>query len=136
MEIADIEKRFSAEAFAAQWDEIMGAWDDGPEDRKTATRAWIDRKRAETIEVARECIDDETLLTAIATRYIELECNWVMLNTLMQFKLWTGKPNTEDAFRGTLVSTLIQALEETIDGEAIDKIKQFVGDPFGMQEAA
>jgi hypothetical protein len=136
MTLSDIEKKFNAETFSAKWDEILEAWDDGTDAQKSEAKAWIERKRYETVEVAQECIDEESLAIAIATRYIEMECNWVMLNTLMNFKLWTGKPNMEEAFRGTLVSTLIESMEAVIDADAVATIKQFVGDPFGLANAA
>ena len=127
MENDTIENVFSEDKLRPKWQEIIEAWD-ADDETKEAAVGWVEHLRTSTIALAEDCFDGDSLKMSMATRYLELEATWFVLNTLMTFQLWTGKANTDAAFRGSLVSTLIEQFQGILPPAQVEKIKQTVGD--------
>lgn len=74
--------------------------------------------------------DDEEVVTSAAIAYIDLKSRWIALNTKINYETVTsGVCVPKDAFRASSLSMLLNALEEQINQEDIDKITEFLAEP-------
>lgn len=66
----------------------------------------------------------------VAVRFIELKSHWILLNTQINYKLVSkGEVDMSLAYRASLISQLLEALEHLIEPEDIDRIIDFLSEP-------
>ncbi|QDV06146.1 hypothetical protein Poly30_16510 [Planctomycetes bacterium Poly30] len=112
------------------WATIMR---DLPEDSSAAAnelQSWIESVRDETVHLIDDISSLDSSSLHLALRLVELRSQWAMLNTRLNFKMMKGEPyDTPMAFRGSLLTTVTEVIENALPQDDIDVITRFLGNP-------
>lgn len=128
--------RLSDPALEERWREYVAPFE-LPEEDKIELRQWIGGKRNGFRELLEVIEDEDTLVRNLAMKYIELKSEWIMLNTQIQFELFTtGMPNHKIELRASLITTLIEAVENFISEEQKDRIEEFLAEQGGAKKVS
>lgn len=124
-----------------QRDEVEERWKDiinGVIDDESAgdrLMNWITDHRDKLVDLAEVVEDEHDVREALITYYIESKCDWMNLNTHMQYKMVnTGEQDNDLMVRGSLMSHLLEEMEELLDPEEVESLTQFLAKP--MDELA
>ena len=124
-----IEAVLSSPELEAKWTEAIGGWGC---DEATAneTLAWLRSERDSILELETAALDPADFETCVMVRFIELRSQWIRYNSLMNYHvLRTGEYPVEMMYRGSLISTLIEAIEPFINRDDLAKACEFLSQP-------
>lgn len=111
------------------WEEIVDSMIDDA-DQKQELLSWVEGYRDEFLEMTEDVQDESEVKTSLILRYIEIKCHWMMLNTHMQYQaVNTGNPDEEIMVKGSLISGLLEKLEDFMDENDVEKITGFLSKP-------
>jgi hypothetical protein len=114
-----------------QWDQVLANWEEGAPSQKKAVRAYVSGLRNRALRSLLEIDTRDELERAVAIQYIELKCHWTMLNTRIQNQTaQTGQPDQNLLYRATCVSLIIQGLEPILSQNRVDRLTNFLSEPF------
>lgn len=100
------------------------------EDERDRLLDWARDLRNEFLDFADVVEDPEEVRDALVNRYIELKCHWQMLNTKMQYQaVNTGQPDQSLMVKGSLVSKLLEQMENLLGGDEVADLTDFLADP-------
>jgi len=130
MEIVDrLNQVLTAAELEEDWEDTVRSMIDDDEQVEEILD-WVRGFRDEFLELAEDVDDPKEIQTSIVIRYIEIKCRWMMLNTQMQYQaVNTGEPDQEIMVKGSLVSNLLEQLEEFLDEDDIREITEFLSQP-------
>jgi hypothetical protein len=131
--LQEIEQALTSESLENTWRETLEAWSGEPEVAEQLRR-WIEKERDEMLELVRSALDPVDLETSMMVRYIEMRSQWIRHNALSNYQLLrTGEPPIEVMFRGSLITSLIIAIEPFIDQEDLQKATEFLSQPLSSR---
>jgi hypothetical protein len=130
MEIVDrLNKVLNSDELEKSWKESAETLIDD-EDKVESLLDWVRGYRDEFLGLTDDVQDPDEVQTSIVVRYIEIKCHWMMLNTQMQYQaVNTGNPDQELMTKGSLISNLLEKLEEFLDEDDIREITEFLSQP-------
>lgn len=107
---------------------VNGMIDD--EDTAAELMDWIEEYRDEFLELTEDVQDPDEIRTSLILRYVEIKSHWMMLNTQMQYQAVNqGGADPEIMVKGSLISHLLEELEQFLDEEEVEKLTSFLSQP-------
>ncbi|MCS6808921.1 MAG: hypothetical protein RML40_09545 [Bacteroidota bacterium] len=132
MNTSAVQTLLSNAALEPLWHDILDAYIEGAEAEKQRLIAWINDVRNTIVRCALDIGDDnpEELLVSVALRYIELKSQWHMLNTQINYQVFRkGEAEPMLLYQSSLLSTLVDALQQLLSNEDLAKIDEFLTNP-------
>ncbi|MFB6354912.1 MAG: hypothetical protein ABEJ65_00140 [bacterium] len=127
--IDDIQGTLSDDEIEEEWDETINSMIEDPE-QKEKLFDWVNEYRNQFLEMTEDVQDEDEIRTTLVLRYIEIKCHWIMLNTHMQYQaVNTGDPDEEIMVKGSLISQLLERLEQFLDDDDVEQITGFLTKP-------
>jgi predicted kinase len=124
-----LKEQLHSEELEEGWTSIIdGVIDE--ESRREALLEWIKSHRDEFVELLEVVSDEEEIHKALLIKYVAAKSDWKLLNTHMQYKMVeTGEQDPELMAKGSLISNLLETLEEFLEPSEIDQITDFLSRP-------
>lgn len=127
--VADVRNALTDSELENGWRETVDSMID---DEGTATDLmnWVEEYRDEFLELTEDVQDPDEIRTSLILRYVEIKSHWMMLNTQMQYQaVNTGGAEPEIMVKGSLISHLLEELEQFLDEEEVEKLTDFLSQP-------
>lgn len=125
----NIQAELQKDELTENWREIINGVIDDEQSREELLN-WIEDFRDEFIELTEIVDDQEEVHEALVIRYIEAKCHWMNLNTHMQYKMVkTGEQDTKLMARGSLISNLLEELEQFLEPDEVKSLTNFLAQP-------
>ncbi|MFB6347076.1 MAG: hypothetical protein ABEK50_15240 [bacterium] len=100
------------------------------EDKKDELLEWIREYRDEFLALTEDVQDPDEIRTSLILRYVEIKAHWMMLNTQMQYQaVNTGGADSDIMVKGSIISHLLEELENFLDEEEVEKLAEFLSQP-------
>ncbi len=127
--VDDVRKALSKDSLDESWKEAIDSMID--EDNKAHELLdWVKEYRDEFLNMTEDVQDPDEIRTSLILRYIEIKCHWMILNTQMQYQaVNTGGADPEIMVKGSLISNLLEELENFLDQEEIERLTKFLTEP-------
>jgi two-component system chemotaxis sensor kinase CheA len=127
--IDELKEELTRESLEDAWEKnLEGTIEDEGEQERLLE--WVRDLRDEFLDFADVVPDPEEVRDALVHRYIELKCHWQMLNTKMQYQaVNTGQPDPSLMVKGSLVSKLLEKMENLLGGDEVADLTDFLADP-------
>lgn len=131
----DIHDQMMDKALEDHWHETIEQMvDDG--DTHDELFEWIEHIRDDFLDFCDVVEDDEELRQALHDRYINLYSRWKLENTRMQYQaVNAGGPDPEVIVKGSLLTSVLERIENLIGGQITAQIEDFLTDPESYFEA-
>lgn len=120
------------------WDGCLAGWPD-PDDAAAPgdLRAWIGGVRDEFVEAMQDVTDPDDLDMCLATWLIHLKSQWTLMNIRMQYQtMATGVPDMRLMFKGSLLTSFLDAAEPLLTYRDVERIHGFLARPLLQQQEA
>jgi hypothetical protein len=131
-----METALASPTLIENWRDTLKEWTEASEEQRAAIFDWTMAMRDQFLEASRDIDDPETLDMVLAVRYIEMKSHWILLNTQINYGLASkGEADMNLAYRASLISQLLEALELLIEPEDIDRIIDFLSEPLSDMQA-
>lgn len=112
------------------WETLALDWPNADAEQRTRALAHVFSRRDRAVTALREIGDDEQLMDTLAVLYIELKCEWIMINTVVNYQMFrTGQGDGETVLRGALVSSLLERVESLLSEDDVRAITEFLSQP-------
>jgi two-component system chemotaxis sensor kinase CheA len=127
--VENIEEQLRAEELEENWREAIES-SVPDEDEHDALMEWIRSFRDEFLDYMDVVQDPEEIEDALVDRYIEIKSRWKMLNTKMQYQaVNTGQPDPALMVKGSLLSKLLERMENVLGGDEVADLTDFISEP-------
>lgn len=122
-------------ALEQEWKATVAEWTTGSQPEKDELVAWIGALRDDFLSVIAIVDDPEDLCYCAVVRYIEIKCQWILLNNQVNYTMVrTGSPPEMAMYRACFAAQLLAALEEHIHSHHIEAITDFLAEPTSVPE--
>lgn len=112
------------------WSEMALGWPNATPEQRVSALQYILSRRDRALNALREIADDDQLVETLAVLYIELKCEWIMINTVVNYQLFRkGDGDGETILRGALTASLLERVESLLGPEDVQAITNFLAQP-------
>lgn len=120
-----------------EWQAVLGEWANGSDQEKKELLQWIAKLRSDFLSVIAIVDDPEDLCYCAVVRYIEIKCQWILLNNQVNYTMVrTGSPPEVAMYRACFAAQLLAALEEHIQPHHIESITDFLAEPTAVPDVS
>ena len=129
LDVEKLKETLVSDELDEKWDEII---EDHLDDKaeQIILSNWVQDYRDEFLELIEDVQNREEIAQSLRIRYIEIKCHWMMLNTRMQYQaVETGSPSQNLMVRGSLISHLLEKLEQFLETDEIEELANFLSQP-------
>lgn len=122
------------------WNRTLAEWEDAAHSQLQATLAYVRGLRNQILNVTSEIDSMEELERILALGYIDLKCQWSILNVQIQYAVaHRGEIREDLMYRATCVTHLLEAVEGLLSQSDVDAMTEMISAPVGsggLQAAA
>lgn len=116
----------------AGWALTLSEWEDAAHSQIQATLAHSRGLRNQILNVTREMDSMEELERILALCYIDLKCQWSILNAQIQYAAaHRGEIREDLMYRATCVSQLLDRVEGMLSQTDVDAMTEMISEPIG-----
>lgn len=127
--VKDVREALTKDSLDESWSEAIDSMID-EEGQAEELLNWVKEYRDEFLDMTEDVQDPEEIRTSLILRYIEIKCHWMILNTQMQYQaVNTGEADPEIMVKGSLISNLLEELEDFLDQEEVQQLTKFLSEP-------
>lgn len=111
--------------------QALAAWGDDADPKKVQyTLSWIGQVRRELADLCELIGNEDDVSMIVAVKHMEFKAHWIMLNTRVNYSLMSGEGfNEGDAFRGAVLSLLIDELEPHLPEKHVEAFHAILAEP-------
>jgi hypothetical protein len=132
MKFQVVKELLSTERLESEWREVLSEIDDESVKTESIERTFV--LRDEYLNEVEAVTEEEDFNYVTAIKYIELKSKWIMLNTEINYRLYSrGEIRISLACKSSLLSCLLASIEQFVDQRDIDAITDFLSNPIAPQ---
>ncbi|MFB6344940.1 MAG: chemotaxis protein CheW [bacterium] len=133
--IEETREQLTRDELEEQWKEHIDTTIED-EDVQEDLLEWIRGLRDDFLDFMDVVQDPQEVREALVDRYIELKSHWKMLNTKMQYQaVNTGQPDPPLMVKGSLVSKLLEKIENQLGGDEVADLTEFLSNPMEILQS-
>lgn len=132
MKFQVIKELLSTEQLESEWREVLSEIDDERTKIESIERTFA--LRDEYLNGVEAITEEEDFNYFTAIKYIELKSKWIMLNTEINYRLYSkGEVQVSLACKSSLLSCLLASIGQFVDQRDIETITDFLSNPIAPQ---
>ncbi|MAQ92163.1 hypothetical protein B1759_02350 [Rubrivirga sp. SAORIC476] len=127
-----VKDALTAAALEEGWAQTLAEWHDAAHSQILATLAYTRGLRNQILNVTAEMDSMEELERILALCYIDLKCQWSILNVQIQYAAaHRGEIREDLMYRATCVTQLLDRVEGLLSQSDVDAMTEMISEPIG-----
>lgn len=119
------------------WAHTLSEWETAAHSQIQATTAYVRGMRNQLLNVTGEMDSMEELERTLALGYLDLKCQWAILNVQIQYAAaHRGEIREDLMYRATCLSQLLDSVEGLLNPADVDAMTELIAEPVQQQAPA